>query len=270
MRTSPLRPFPHPLSLKWLFATLLVCCLSIGCHALAPEPATIPLTVSAAASLQDVLTAIAPAFQTAHPKLRIEFNFAASGTLQQQIAQGAPVDLFFSAAAPQMDALEQQGLVRPETRRELLTNHLVLITAQASPLRIQAWEQLKTTTFEHLVVGEFRTVPAGQYAQQALKNLALFDAVQPKLVFSRNVRSVLATVEQGNAELGLVYATDAALGDRVRILLPVPTAAHPPIRYPIAVLQASEHPKAAEQWIAFLQSDMAQMAFRDFGFMPLP
>ncbi|MGB0562762.1 MAG: molybdate ABC transporter substrate-binding protein [Spirulinaceae cyanobacterium] len=254
--------------LKWLLTAVMVGWLIISCQGAAVKPTR--LTVSAAASLQGVLLAIAPAFATTHPEIEVVFNFAASGALQRQIEQGAPVDIFIPAAAQPMDALEQQGLIRATTRRDLLANRLVLIAAPDSPLQIQRLEQLKTARFDHLAVGEFRTVPAGQYAQQALAQLELLNALQTQLVFGRNVRGVLAAVEQGNAELGLVYATDADRSDRVRRLLTVPESTHDPIRYPIAILQASEQTRAAQQWLTFLQGDIAQAEFAAFGFLPLP
>lgn len=234
----------------------------------AAESAT--LTVSAAASLQDALEAIAPQFRAAHPEIEIRFNFASSGALQRQIEQGAPVDLFFSASPAQMDALAAQDLIAPDTRQDLVANRLVAIAPVDSTLDLDDLAQLKDTNAQRIMVGEFRSVPAGQYAEQVFAKLDLLDVLQPKFVFGSNVRGVLAAVESGNADLGVVYATDAALSDRVRVAVTIPEAYHAPIRYPIAVVADSPHPEAARKTVAFLQTEPARAAFADFGFTPLP
>lgn len=227
---------------------------------------TVTITVSAAASLQDVLDAIAPNFEAAHPEITVDYNFASSGSLQQQIEQGAPVDVFFSAAAQQMDALAEKDLIVPESRQNLVTNSLVLIAAQSSDLNITDIAQIKNTDVSRIAVGEFRSVPAGQYAEQVFTNLNLLESLQSKLVFGNNVRGVLATVESGNAELGLVYATDAALSDQIKVLATAPTDSHEPIVYPIAIVKSSPHPAAAQDFIDFLSTDPAQKTFEEFGF----
>ncbi|MEL6899797.1 MAG: molybdate ABC transporter substrate-binding protein [Cyanobacteria bacterium J06606_4] len=227
-------------------------------------PAT--LTVSAAASLQDALEAIAPQFHDAHPDIALEYNFGASGSLQRQIEQGAPADVFFSAATRQMDTLEEKSLILSETRQDLVTNQLVLIAPSASQLQISDVAQLKTARFDRLAVGEFRSVPAGQYAQQVFEKLDLLDPLATKFIFGKNVRSVLGAVETGNAELGIVYATDAALSTRVKVIAAAPEDAYEPIMYPIAVVNHSPMPEAAQLFIDFLTTENAQATFAEFGF----
>ncbi|CAN5782610.1 molybdate ABC transporter substrate-binding protein [soil metagenome] len=228
------------------------------------QPVTI--TVSAAASLQDALEAIAPQFSTAYPNIAVDYNFGASGALQRQIEQGAPVDVFFSAATKQMDALADKALILPSSRQNLLTNRLVLIAPTASNLNITNLSQLKDTDISRFAVGEFRSVPAGQYAEQVFQKLDFLDALQSKFVFGNNVRSVLSAVESGNADLGMVYATDAALSERVKVILTAPADAHSPITYPIAVVQNSPSPEAAQTFIDFLTTEPAQAIFQAFGF----
>ncbi|WP_121970183.1 molybdate ABC transporter substrate-binding protein [Leptolyngbya sp. BC1307] len=242
-----------------LLSTLLIFACSIR-----EQPVTI--TVSAAASLQDGLEAIAPQFSTAYPKIAVDYNFGASGALQRQIEQGAPVDVFFSAATKQMDALADKALILPSSRQNLLTNRLVLIAPTASNLNITNLSQLKDTDISRFAVGEFRSVPAGQYAEQVFQKLDFLDALQSKFVFGNNVRSVLSAVESGNADLGMVYATDAALSERVKVILTVPADAHSPITYPIAVVQNSPSPEAAQTFINFLTTEPAQAIFQAFGF----
>lgn len=229
------------------------------------SPAT-AITVSAAASLQDALEAIAPQFSTAHPNIAVNYNFGASGALQQQIEQGAPVDVFFSAATKQMDALAEKELILPNSRKNLLTNRLVLIAPADSKINITDLSQLKDIDISRFAVGEFRSVPAGQYTEEVFQKLSLLAPLQSKFVFGNNVRSVLSAVESGNAELGMVYATDAALSERVKVVLTAPADTHSPIVYPIAVTQRSPHPEAAQTFINFLTIEPAQSVFQAFGF----
>lgn len=233
-----------------------------------PGPPAVPvtLTVSAAASLQDALEAITPRFSEAHPDIVAEYNFGASGALQRQIEQGAPADVFFSAAARQMDILEEKDLILSETRQAIVTNRLVLIGPAASQLQLSDIAQLKTIRFDRLAVGEFRSVPAGQYAQQVFEKLNLLEPLETKFVFGKTVRSVLGAVESGSAEFGIVYATDAALSTRVTVMAVAPEDAHTPIVYPIAVVRSSPVLGAAQTFINFLTTKSAQATFSEFGF----
>ncbi|MEO0948428.1 MAG: molybdate ABC transporter substrate-binding protein [Cyanobacteria bacterium J06641_5] len=244
----------------------------LGCMAIASCQSTSPtrvLTVSAAASLQAVLEAIAAPFQAAHPELAVVYNFGASGGLQQQIEWGAPVDIFFAAASQPMDVLAAKGAIFPDTREDIVANALVLIAPVNSTLQITALSQLKTAPIDRFAVGAFGHVPAGQYAKQVLDRSGATAPLARKFVFGSTVRGVLTAVEGGSADAGIVYATDAALSERVNILVTIPSSAHDPIRYPIAVVSGSSNPDAARQFIQFLQEDAAQQTFANFGFMPL-
>lgn len=255
-----------------LLLGLMACLIVVGCsevprvdaQEMAVQPVT--LTLSAAASLQNALEAIAPQFRDAHPDIAIDYNFGSSGTLQQQIEQGAPTDVFFSAATQQMDALTDKDLILPNSRQNLVTNHLVLIAPRSSTLRLTDMTQIKAAKIRHFAVGEFRSVPAGQYAKQVLTQMNLLESLQPKFVFGNSVRSVLSAVESGNAELGMVYATDAALSDQIKVLATAPENSHQPIVYPIAVVRTSPHPEAAYTLIDFLTTNAAQETFEKFGF----
>ena len=258
----------------YLLAGLFACWATVTCSNAPPglqasDEETVTIVVSAAASLQDALEAIAPQFHEAHPEITADYNFGSSGALQQQIEQGAPVDIFFSAASQQMDALAAKGSILPDIRRDVVANRLVAIVPTNSSLQLADLAELKEISIDRFAVGEFRSVPAGQYAKQVFERLELLAPLQSKFVFGNNVRGVLAAVESGNVDLGMVYATDAALSNRVKVLATVPEDLHPPIRYPIAVLQSSVHPEAAERFIDFLQEDPAQKLFADFGFVPL-
>ena len=245
---------------------------AVGCSpgslttASADPSGTITITVSAAASLQDALEQITPQFTQAHPDITVDYNFASSGALQRQIEQGAPADIFFAAASKQMDALSDKGLILPESRRDMVANGLSLITSIDSTLEITEITQLKTADINSVAVGEFRSVPAGQYAQQVFQNLELLDSFQSKFVFGNTVRNVLAAVESGNVEVGMVYATDAVLSRQIKVLATVPEAYHRPIVYPIAIVGNSIQPAAAQRFIDFLTTETAQAVFAEFGF----
>jgi molybdate transport system substrate-binding protein len=223
------------------------------------------LLVSAAASLQDALQELKLIFQKTNGNVTINYNFGASGALQQQIEQGAPADIFFSAAEKQMNALESKGLTIPDTRRNLLTNRLVLIMPSNSKLNLANFRQLTDNNVKRIAVGEFRSVPAGQYAEQALKKLGILEQVRPKLVFGSNVRSVLAAVETGNVDAGIVYLTDAKTSKQVKVAATAENL-HSPIVYPIAVIKSSKNPQAARGYIQFLSDKQAKTVFEKYGF----
>jgi molybdate transport system substrate-binding protein len=225
------------------------------------------LLISAAASLQEALKAIEPRFAQANTDIKLTYNFGASGTLQQQIEQGAPADIFLSAAQKQMNVLQAKGLILPEMRRNLLTNRLVLIVPQNSTLGINGFRQL--VNVKKIAVGEPRSVPVGQYAEEVFKNLGLLDSLKAKFVFGSNVRNVLAAVESGNADAGVVYATDAQLSSRVKRVASAPTTLHSPIVYPVAVLKGSKNTAAARTYVQFLSSDVAKTVFEKFGFITI-
>jgi len=252
---------------SWLMTVGCAPRISVGMSGAQPNgPVTI--TVSAAASLQDVLDAITPQFARAYPNITVDYNFASSGALQRQIEQGAPADVFLSAASNQMDELLEKELILSDSRRNLVANRLVLIAPATSNLTMTDVAQLKTVSVSHVAVGEFRSVPAGYYARQVFQTLDLLDAFQSKFVFGNNVRSVLAAVESGNVDLGVVYASDAVLSNQVKVLATVPEDLHQPIVYPVSVVKTSPHSETAQVFIDFLTTDLAQAMFEEFGFNP--
>lgn len=238
-------------------------------HTALLPPATAQSTtilVAAAASLQDALKDIDPLFETANPGIRVNYTFAASGPLQQQIEQGAPVDVFISAAPRQMDALQRKGLIRTETRRTLLTNRLVLVVPRHTPQPVRTFQALTDPAVRRIAVGEPRSVPAGQYAEEVFKDIGIFGVIRPKLVFGNSVRNVLSSVESGNADAGVVYATDAKVSQRVVVVATAQDNAHSPIAYPIAVIKASRNPQTAIAYHEFLKSRQAKVVFQQHGF----
>lgn len=225
----------------------------------------VKLTVSAATSLQDAMKAIQPLYQQEHPNVAIAYNFGSSGSLTQQIEQGAPVDIYLSAAAQWVDTLQEKGLLWEGTRRDLLKNAMVLITPQ-DKRDIAGFEDLNSNAVSKVAIGDPESVPAGQYAREVLTALDLFDPLQPKFVFAKDVRQVLSYVETANVDAGLVYATDAKVSARVQVAATAPQNSHVPIIYPIAVLSDSKNPEAAAALVAFLASDAARSVFEEYGF----
>lgn len=255
-----------------LLAALLLTA-AIGLFKPAPVPVETALAqgnatllVSAAASLQDALKAIDPLFAQTQTNLKTNYNFGASGTLQRQIEQGAPVDVFISAAAKQMDALQQKNLILTGTRRNLLTNRLVLIVPKNSTLGLTGFSQLTSDKVNKIAIGEPRSVPVGHYTEELFKNLGILEKVRPKLVLGSNARGVLAAVESGNADAGIVYATDAKISSQVKQVATAPARLHSPIVYPIAVLKDSKNPQSAQAYTKFLSGSQAKAIFRNFGF----
>ncbi len=223
------------------------------------------LTVSAAISLSPALTEIKTVYQGSNPNVNITYNFGASGALAQQIKQGAPVDVFFSAATKQMDALQQANLLLNQTRRNLLTNRLVLITPK-NGLVLSDFKQLTDARIKKIAIGEPKSVPVGQYAQEMLAKLGLWPQLQPKLVLGNNVRQVLTFVESGNVDAGIVYTTDVKASDKVTVRLTAAENLHSPIVYPLAVIKNSRNPAVAKMFVEFLAGDRAKIVFQKYGF----
>jgi molybdate transport system substrate-binding protein len=245
-------------------------CLSSGLKLFNPPRAiaqTNTLLISAAASLQDALREIDKGFTKANPGIRVNYNFGASGPLQQQIENGAPADIFISAASRQMDALEKGGLIDKDTRRNLLENRLVLIVPSNSTLKIGSFRDLTNSNIKRISVGEFRSVPVGQYSEEVFTKLGILSQIRPKLVFANSVRSVLAAVETGNVDAGIVYVTDAKISNRVKVVATAPTNLHSPIVYPMAVVSTSKNPQAAKTYATYLTSPPAKTIFEKFGFI---
>lgn len=191
-------------------------------------------------------------------------NAGSSGTLSMEIQQGAPVDILLSAASKPMDNLLAKGLLIAETRRDLLRNKLVLVAPANSSLA--GFDGLADKSIRIVAIGDPASVPAGEYGEQTLTALNLMDKLRSKLVLGKDVRQVLTYVETGNADAGLVYATDARTSGRVRVVATAPDNTHDPIVYPVAVLCASRSPEAAREFVKYLEGDEAKAVFLKNGF----
>lgn len=255
---------------KWFFLTLflgltLALAWQLSRQILPTTPKAITITVSAAISLKTALQTIQPLYQRQTPNIQIAYNFGGSGALQRQIEQGAPADIFISAAAKQMNALQAQNLILPATRHNLLTNQLVLIVPRNAS-GIQGFNQLTDPSVKRIAIGEPRSVPAGQYAQEVFQKLGIWEQIKPKSILANNVRQVLAAVASGNADAGVVYKTDTIGTPQVKVVTIADANLHSPIVYPIAVLKSSQQPLAAQAFIQYLVSQEARTVFEKDGF----
>jgi molybdate transport system substrate-binding protein len=256
---------------RWTCAILLAIVFAAGTSFAgrpAPQAGKTDLTISAAISLKDALDEAKRLYAADNPKVTIAVNYGASGTLQIQIEQGAPVDIFFSAAPKQMDALGAKGLLLEGTRKDLLRNEVVLIVPKDSTLRIASFQDLTRPDVKRVALGEPETVPAGQYAKEVLTSLGLYNAVNAKAVMAKDVRQVLTYVETGNVDAGIVYSTDAQSSSKVKVVAKASEKSHDPVIYPIAVIKGSKNPSAARQFIDFLSSPRGRAVFQKYGFAP--
>lgn len=225
----------------------------------------VELTISAAASLKDALDVIGYTYQENHPKVKLRFNFGGSGSLQKQISQGAPVDLFFSAAEDKFDLLVEEDLIAAEDKLNLLGNELVLIVPKDESEQA-SFEDLKKEGIEKVSIGIPESVPAGKYAKESLEGLKVWTDVEPKIVYAKDVRQVLSYVETGNVDAGIVYKTDALGSDKVHMAATADPNTHTPIIYPVGIMKDSKQYKAAKDFYSYLQSNAALEVFEDYGF----
>lgn len=223
------------------------------------------LTISAAVSLKDAMEVIQENYKAEHPEVTIDFNFGGSGSLQQQISQGAPVDLFFSAAEDKFDILVEEGNILADDGLDLLGNELVLIVPKGDSA-IQNFNDLVKDEIQQISIGTPETVPAGKYAKESLEQTGIWNELENKIVYAKDVRQVLSYVETKNVEAGIVYKTDALSSDQVEIIASADPSTHTPIIYPVGIIQGSKQYDAAKDFYTYLQSDEALKVFVEYGF----
>jgi molybdate transport system substrate-binding protein len=226
------------------------------------------ILVSAAASLTDVLKEISSGF-SAQSKHVVKFNFGPSNSLARQIEEGAPADIFFSADLPQMESLDRHGRLEPGTRKNLLSNQLVIIVPTDSKVSISSPQDLLKPGVRKIALAEPSSVPVGVYSRKYLTDEGLWDRVRPKVVPVQDVRATLASVESGNVEAGFVYKTDAAISKKVVVVYEVPLNKGPKITYPVAVVKESKRKDAARNFMNYIQSPAAIDLFKKYGFVVL-
>ncbi len=223
------------------------------------------LTVSAAASLTNAFRELAPLFETANPGTGVQLNFGASGALLQQIAKGAPADVFGSADQETMDQAQKQGLVQAAQRRDFVSNSLAVIVPAAAAKVPRTVADLADPAYARIAIGLPASVPVGRYTKSVLEAASLWAAIEPKMIGANNVRQALDYVARAEVDAGFVYATDAALmPDKVRVALTVPTTR--PILYPVAPLTAAPNAAMAQRFVEFLASPAAQAVLARYGF----
>jgi molybdate transport system substrate-binding protein len=239
------------------------------CALAAPPLRAETITVSAAISMKEAVEDLARAYEKDAPD-KVELNFGSSGQLMTQVARGAPVDVFISAADEQMDQLERDGLVDPQTRLVVAGNRLVLIVPGHPTGAGVSFPSLSDQRFKRIGIGHPDSVPAGAYAMQVLTRIGLAEAVRDRLVYGANVRQVLSYVERGEVEAGIVYRTDVLAGATVSVVATADESWHAAIRYPAAVVRASKKPESARRFLAFLRTGPAREILSRHGFTPLP
>ena len=224
------------------------------------------LVIAAAASLKDALTELSVQYAAAKPTIRLVFNFASSGALQNQIEEGAPVDVFLSASQEHMSKLDKDGLLVRESVQDLLSNELVLIAPVDSALEMTTIEDLASFQVERLAMGDPVSVPAGTYAIQVLESLGLAEKLKSRLILGSDVRQILAWVETNEVDAGFVYVSDASISPSVKILAVAPSGSHNPIIYPAAIVASSSSQAEAQAFIDFLRGESSRKCFAQFGF----
>jgi len=261
----------------YALVTLMLTTLIIGCSSTtqsssqqkettketSSEPA-VELNISAAASLKEAMTDIQDEFKKVKPNVTLTVNFGASGSLQQQIEQGAPCDVFISAGQSQMKALADKSLLLDNTKKDLVKNDLVLVGPKETT--ITGLSDLTSDKVKKIAVGEPQSVPAGKYADEVFTKLGVKDAISSKLVFAKDVKEVLAWSTSGNAEVGFVYKSDALSSKDAKIIETVSDDKHSPITYPIGVIKASKNPDAAKAFEDFLFTDTCKKIFEKYGY----
>ncbi len=230
------------------------------------EQEPVELTILAAASLTDVCNEIKTLYEEANPNVTLNFSYGSSGALQTQIEEGAPADVFFSAATKQMTALDEEGLMNSDSIVNLLENKIVLIVPADSDTDLSSFEEVATDKVTMIGLGEPESVPVGQYSEEVFTSLNILDAVKAKANYGSDVRTVLSWVETSAVDCGIVYATDAYTSENVKIVAEAPEGSCKQVIYPAGVVKASENADAAEAFVEYLQTEDTLTLFESYGF----
>jgi molybdate transport system substrate-binding protein len=244
---------------------LLALCLAVFLPVGQGVPAQKPITVSAAVSLTDALSAVAEAYARTGGSVR--FNFAASNVLARQIASGAPVDVFVSADEAQMDVVAAAGLIKDGSRIDLLRNQLAVAVPSDRPRTFKSIQEIAEPGFKRVAIGDPAAVPAGVYAKQYLEKEGLWQALQGRIVPAGSVRAALAAVESGAADAAIVYRTDVRVSAKASVAWVVPADRGPRILYPAAIIRTTAAPDESKRFLDYLRGDPAARIFDRFGFV---
>lgn len=224
------------------------------------------LMISAAASLTDAMDEITKNYEAEHPEIELEFNFAGSGKLAQQIQQGAPVDVFISANESWMDTLVHGEEIDENERLDVTGNRLVIITQNDTDIHYDAFDEIDGSELDQIAIGNPKSVPAGEYAKDVLDYLHKWDELEEQFVYAKDVRQVLTYVESGNVDIGFVYESDALSADNVKIITYSNPENHDKIMYPGAILNGSEMQKEGKEFLQYLTSEEGQEILEKYGF----
>jgi len=238
----------------------------VSCSNKQEKPEKITLTISAAISLSDVLEELKQLYESDNDDIEITYNFGGSGTLAQQIQQGAPVDLFISANDQWMNTLKSDQLIVDNSLTTVATNELVIVGPPGKNKSDNSIEQFLTENNLTIAIGHPDTVPAGIYAKQALDTLDLYHILEENIIFAKDVRQVLTYIETGNADYGFVYKSDAYTSDTSEIITTLDTALHDQVTYPAAIIANTKHKKEATDFLLFLTSETTKDVLKTYGF----
>lgn len=247
----------------WLLFSML-----IGITGVVPPAHAQPeaLTIAAANSLKDALRKVLPRFEAEHPGINVRVIYGPSQSLRKQIEEGAPVDIFLPSLFDEIDQLETKGLIIQGTKRAFAGTSLVLITGVALPAPVGTIHDLETVPVRRIAIGDPKTSSVGKVAAQFLKYSKLEPKLKSRYVFGEHSRAVLDLVAKGEAEVGVVYRTDAASNDKVRILDTAPVESHTPVRYGVAAVWTAKNVSGAGDFIEFLLAPQTQALFQEYGF----
>ncbi len=255
-----------------LIALLSMVFALAGCQPAAKEEAKsepVALTISAAASLKDAMAEIQTLYLKEAPDTTLTLNFGSSGSLAQQIQQGAAVDVFMSASSKEMTTLKDAQLMNDDTVKNILGNEVVLVVPKDSTTTITSFDQLVDPAISKIGIGEPSSVPAGQYAVDVFNFYNIMEQIQSKIINAKDVKEVLTWVETANVDAGVVYSTDAKVSTSVKVVATAPAESHKAIVYPAGVVKASKNADAATAFVTYLSSDAAKKVFEKYGFTVL-
>lgn len=227
----------------------------------------VEILVGAAASLKNVMTDIEKVYKEKYPNVSITFTFGSSGSLQQQIQEGANIDVFLSAAQKQMETLINDDLIVVESKKDIIENKIVLIVPSDSKLNITNFADIVYA--KTIALGDPASVPVGQYAEEIFKFLNILDQVKEKATYGKDVTEVLTWVKTGNADAGLVYKSDAITENTVKIIAEAPEDSYNRAIYPAGVVKATKNSVASQSFVDFLVTEKAQDIFKKYGFLPI-
>lgn len=243
---------------------LIICAVAPETGSAAEKPF---IQVLAGAGLKDALNDLKGLYAR-KTGVEVRYSFAAAGILRKQVEEGVPADIFFTPGKKEMDELQRKGLIIPETRTDLLGNEIVLVVAKEKKNEIRSFADLADKA-QSITIGHPETVPAGKYARETLQNLGLWGKLEKRILYAKCVRTVLAYVDSGNVDAGLVYRSDTTVMKSGALVAVAPKGAHSPIHFTIAALTSSKRRQETKRFMEFLKSPEASAIFSKYRFTPL-